>query len=165
MQLKDFQIRSLDALRDYFRLCVGKKNANTAFYEATLAHYGLGVPYVPAPELPDLPYVCLRLPTGGGKTFVAAHSVSVAAKELLHTDEPLVLWLVPSNAILQQTLKALRDRKHPYRQALETAGANVGVLDTSEALSVQPSQLQGVTVIVSTMQAFRVDVTGRPQSI
>jgi len=98
----------------------------------------------PAPELPDLPYVCLRLPTGGGKTFVAAHSISVAAKELLHTDEPLVLWLVPSNAILQQTLKALRDRKHPYRQALETAGGNVSVMDTSEALAVQPSQLQGL---------------------
>jgi len=158
MQLKDFQIRSLDALRDYFRLCVEKKNANTAFYEATLAFYGLGVPYIPAPELPDLPYVCLRLPTGGGKTFVAAHSVSVAAKELLHTDEPLVLWLVPSNAILQQTLKALRDRKHPYHQALEAAGVNVSVMDISEALAVQPSQLQGVTVIVSTMQAFRVDV-------
>jgi type III restriction enzyme len=159
MQLKDFQIRTLDALRDYFRLCVQKKNANTAFYEATLAHYGLGVPYIPAPELPDLPYVCLRLPTGGGKTFVAAHAVNVASKELLHTDEPLVLWLVPSNAILQQTLKALRERKHPYHQALETAGVNVSVMDISEALAVQPSQLQGVTVIVSTIQAFRVDET------
>jgi type III restriction enzyme len=144
MQLKDFQIRSLNALRDYFRLCVGKKNANTAFYEATLAHYGLGVPYLPAPELPDLPYVCLRLPTGGGKTFVAAHSVSVAAKELLHTDEPLVLWLVPSNAILQQTLQALRDRKHPYRQALEIAGTTINVLDISEALAVQPPNCKGL---------------------
>jgi type III restriction enzyme len=159
MQLKDFQNRSLNALRDYFRLCVEKKNSNTAFYEATLAHYGVGIPYIPAPELPDLPYVCLRLPTGGGKTYVAAHSINVAAKELLHTDEPLVLWLVPSNAILQQTLKALRDRKHPYRQALETAGGNVSVMDISKALAVQPSQLQGVTVIVSTMQAFRVEET------
>jgi type III restriction enzyme len=159
MQLKDFQIRSLDALRDYFRLCVEKKNANTAFYEATLAHYGMGIPYIPAPELPDLPYICLRLPTGGGKTFVAAHSIGVAAKELLHTDEPLVLWLVPSNAILQQTLKALRDRKHPYRQAIETAGTHVTVMDISEALAVQSSQLQGVSVIVSTMQAFRVEET------
>lgn len=159
MQLKDFQIRSLDALRAYFRACVEKKNANTAFYETTLNRYGLGVPYIPAPELPDLPYVCLRLPTGGGKTFVAAHAVSAAAQELLHTDEPLALWLVPSNAILQQTLKALRERKHPYRQALEAAGKHVTVMDIAEALAVQPSQLQGVAVIVSTMQAFRVEET------
>ncbi len=158
MQIKEFQIRTLDALRDYFRLCVSLKNANLAFYQATLEDFG-GLRYNPVTELPNLPYVCLRLPTGGGKTFVAAHAVSVAAKELLHTDEPLVLWLVPSNAILQQTLKALRDRKHPYRQAVETAGANVTVMDISEALAVQPSQLQGVAVIVSTMQAFRVEET------
>ena len=111
---------------------------------------------------PIHPYVCLRLPTGGGKTFVAAHSIGVAARELLHTDEPLVLWLVPSNAILQQTLKALQERKHPYRQALEAAGLNLTVMDISEALAIQPAQMQGVTVIVSTMQAFRVEeILGR----
>ena len=159
MQLKEFQNRTLDALRDYFRACVEKRNANLAFYETTLRRYGLGVPYNPAPELPDLPYVCLRLPTGGGKTLVAAHSVALAKTEYLHTDEPLVLWLTPSNTIREQTLKALRSRKHPYRKAVETAGANVTVLDISEALSVQPSQLNGVTVIVSTMQAFRVEET------
>ena len=159
MQLKNFQTRTLDALRDYFRTCVEKRNANTAFYETTLRRYGLGVPYNPAPELPDLPYVCLRLPTGGGKTLVAAHSIALAKTEYLHTDEPLVLWLTPSNTIREQTLKALRSRKHPYRKAVETAGANVTVLDISEALSVQPSQLNGVTVIVSTMQAFRVEET------
>src|SRR3989304_3884025 len=146
-------------LRDYFRACVEKRNANTAFYEPTLHRYGLGVPYNPAPELPDLPYVCLRLPTGGGKTLVAAHSVEIAARQYLQTDEPLVVWLVPSNAILTQTLNALRNRKHPYRQALETIGAGVTILDMSEALSLQPSQLNGVTVILSTMQAARVEDT------
>jgi len=159
MQLKEFQKRTLDALREYFRACVEKQNANTAFYETTLRRYGLGVPYNPAPELPQLPYVCLRLPTGGGKTLVAAHSIAVAKSEYLHTDEPLVLWLTPSNTIREQTLKALRQRKHPYRKAVETAGNNVTVLDIGEALSLQPSQLNGVTIIVATMQAFRVEET------
>ena len=159
MQLKEFQKRTLDALRDYFRACVEKRNANTAFYETTLRRYGLGVPYNPAPELPDLPYVCLRLPTGGGKTLVAAHSIALAKTGYLHTDEPLVLWLTPSNTIREQTLKALRNRKHPYRKAVEEAGTNVTVLDIEEAKSVQPSQLNGVTIIVSTMQAFRVEET------
>ncbi|NWG07843.1 MAG: DEAD/DEAH box helicase family protein [Chloroflexi bacterium] len=159
MQLKEYQKRTLDALRDYFRACVEKRDANLAFYETTLRRYGLGVPYNPAPEFHDLPYVCLRLPTGGGKTLVAAHSIAIAKTEYLHTDEPLVLWLVPSNTIREQTLKALRNRKHPYRKAVEAAGAHVTVLDISEALSVQPSQLNGVTIIVSTMQAFRVEET------
>jgi superfamily II DNA or RNA helicase len=106
-----------------------------------------------------LPYVCLRFPTGGGKTLVAAHSIALAKTEYLHTDEPLVLWLTPSNTIREQTLKALRSRKHPYRKAVEEAGANVTVMDIGEALSVQPSQRNGVTIIVSTMQAFRVEET------
>jgi type III restriction enzyme len=159
MQPKEYQKRTLNALRDYLRTCVEKRNANLAFYEITLQRYGLGIPYNPVPELPDLPYVCLRLPTGGGKTLVAAHSIAIAKFEYLHTDEPLVLWLTPSNTIREQTLKALRNRKHPYRQAVETAGANVTVLDIEEAKYVQPAQLNGVTIIVSTMQAFRVEET------
>lgn len=160
MQLKEFQIRTLEALRAYFRLCVEKKDANVAFYETTLHRYGLGIPYRPAPEFSgDMPYVCLRLPTGGGKTFLAAHSIAVAKNELLHTDEPLVLWLTPSNIIRDQTLKALRDRNHPYRKAVETAGTDVIVLDIGEARSIQPAQMHGVTIIVATMQAFRVEET------
>ncbi len=159
MQLKDFQLRTLNTLRDFFRACVQYKKPHLAYSEITIEKFGLSVPYIPAPELPDLPYICLRLPTGGGKTLVAAHSIEIAAREYLQTDEPLVVWLVPSNAILTQTLKALRNKKHPYRQALETIGGTVTVLDMSEALSVQPAQLNGVTVIVSTMQAVRVEDT------
>ncbi len=159
MQLKDFQNRTLTTLRDFFRACVQYKKPHLAFSEITIEKYGVSVPYIPAPELPDLPYVCLRLPTGGGKTLVAAHSVEIAAREYLQTDEPLIVWLVPSNAILTQTVNALKNRKHPYRQALETIGVTVTVLDMGEALSVQPSQLNGVTVIVSTMQAVRVEET------
>lgn len=159
MQLKDFQLRTLSALRDFFRACVQYQKPHLAFSDITIEKFGLSVPYIPAPELPDLPYVCLRLPTGGGKTLVAAHSVEIAAREYLQTDEPLIVWLVPSNAILTQTFNALRNKKHPYRQALETIGSSVTVLDMSEALSVQPSRLNGVTVIVSTMQAVRVEET------
>jgi len=159
MQLKDFQNRTLTTLRDFFRACVQYKKPHLAFSEITIEKFGLSVPYIPAPELPDLPYICLRLPTGGGKTLVAAHSVEIAAREYLQTDEPLIVWLVPSNAILTQTINALKNKKHPYRQALQTIGSEVTVLDMSEALSVQPSQLNGVTVIVSTMQAVRVEET------
>ena len=159
MQLKDFQKRTLSTLRDFFRACLRFGKPHLAFSDISVERYGLSVPYLPAPELPNVPYVCLRLPTGGGKTLVAAHSISIAKSEYLHTEEPLVLWLVPSNAIREQTLKALRNRKHPYRKAVEEAGGTVTVLDLEEAKSVQPSQLNGVTVIVSTMQAFRVEET------
>ena len=161
--LKDYQEWALDALRDYFQECSRTDDADTSFYSVTKKIFGQGIPFNQVQELPGLPYVCLRIPTGGGKTIVACHSIGVAAKELVHTERPVVLWLVPSNAILAQTINALRDRKHPYRQALETAIGAVNVLDVEAALYVKRAQLDSeATIIVTTMQAFRVeDTVGR----
>lgn len=159
MQLKEYQKRTLDTLQQFFRACLRFGKPHLAFSDVSVERFGLSVPYLPAPELPSVPYVCLRLPTGGGKTLVAAHSIAIAKAEYLHTDEPLVLWLVPSNTIRDQTLTALKNRKHPYRQAVEETGANVTVLSVEEARYVQPAQLNGVTIVVSTMQAFRVEET------
>jgi len=159
-QLKHYQQATLDALRGYFQACVQVGNPNLAFYQYTLERYGAGVPYHDAPGLPGPPYVCLRLPTGGGKTLVASHAVGVAARDLLHAERAVVLWLVPSNVIRDQTIQALRDRHHPYRQALDAALGAVTVLDVGEALYVQPPTLATTTsIVVSTMQAFRVEDT------
>jgi len=110
------------------------------------------------PESEAFPYVCLRVPTGGGKTIIAAHAVGVAARAFLHTERAMVLWLAPSKTIVEQTLKALRDRRHPYRAALDEAFKGcVTVLSTEEALSVKPGTLDAdTTVVVATMQTFRV---------
>lgn len=116
------------------------------------------------PDLPDLPYVCLRLPTGGGKTLLASYAVGLVTREFLAVEHAVCLWLVPSNAIREQTLAALRDRAHPYRQALEqVVSGPVRVVDLSEALYLQRAVLGGETVvIVATLAALRVqDVDGR----
>lgn len=160
LALKEYQQRSLDALRAYFVDCARTNDADTSFYAATKREFGAGLPFQPVRELPGLPYVCLRIPTGGGKTLVACHTVSIAARDLLHADHPVVLWLVPSNAIREQTLKALSDRSHPYRQALEATCGGIEVLDIVGALHVTRATLDAqTTVIVATMQAFRVEDT------
>jgi type III restriction enzyme len=164
--LREYQQHTLNALRQYFQTCVqlnsaGTANAaNVAYYQCTLDNFGVGMPYNPVPELSGLPYVCLRIPTGGGKTFVACHAVASATQDLLQADQSVVLWLVPSNAIREQTLNALKDRRHPYRLALEDNLGAVTVLDISEALSVTRATLDTSTaIIVSTIQAFRVEDT------
>lgn len=166
LRLKEYQQQALDVLRRYFQTCVQLDNAgmpnaaNVAFYQSTLDTFGVGVAYQPIKELEGLPYVCLRIPTGGGKTFVACHAVGVATKDLLQADRSLVLWLVPSNAIREQTLKALKDRQHPYRRAIESTLGSVTILDSSEALYVtRPTLDTSTTIIVSTIQAFRVEDT------
>ena len=61
-----------------------------------------------------IPHICFKVPTGGGKTLLAA-----AALGRLRQQSGLILWIMPTRAIYQQTEKALKDREHPYRQMLE----------------------------------------------
>ena len=65
-----------------------------------------------------IPHVCFKVPTGGGKTLLAA-----AALERLNRQTGFILWMVPSKAIYQQTKESLWNREHPYRQMLERASA------------------------------------------
>ena len=161
LQLKNYQEKALETLRQYLRACADLQDASMAFYKVTEELWDQGLPYrsIKEPlELADIPYVCLRLPTGGGKTLLGCHAVSVANKEYLKKEKSLVLWLVPSNAIKDQTLDALRDRDHAYRQALDNTLGHVTVMDLSEALYLQQGTLIGSTVIiVGTLQAFRVE--------
>ncbi len=154
LPLKEYQERTLETLTEYYQRCLQYENANTAFYDLTQR------PYAFVDGLPGMPYVCLRLPTGGGKTFVACHAVSITSSELLKTESPIVLWLVPSNAIRDQTLNALKNPNHPYRDAFRSARHNVEILTIGDALYLSPHILNTkTTIIVSTMQAFRVEDT------
>ena len=65
-----------------------------------------------------IPHICFKVPTGGGKTLLAA-----AALERLPWQRGLVLWIVPSKAIYAQTKAALYDKQHPYRKMLNRASA------------------------------------------
>lgn len=65
-----------------------------------------------------IPHICFKVPTGGGKTLLAA-----AALQRLRRQTGLTLWVMPTRAIYEQTKAALRSRVHPYRQMLEIASA------------------------------------------
>jgi type III restriction enzyme len=161
LPLKGYQEKVLDSLRMYLKACDRLQDADAAFYQTTRILWEQGIPYrsVKEPsELADIPYVCLRLPTGGGKTLLACHAVSVTNNEYLKKQNSLVLWLVPSNAIREQTLNALKDRGHAYRQALDHTLGAVTIKDVSEALYLRAGEISGSTVIiVATLQAFRVE--------
>ena len=164
--LKDYQHRVLDSLRDFFRQCSQDGSPQSAFYHVQLKNGRDPLPYLPvhaAGFAPGMPYACLRVPTGGGKTLLACYAAGIAMDELLHAERAVVLWLVPSNTILDQTADALRDPRHPYRRALELACGAVEVVTVEEALRLSRAAVEGGTVvIVATIQSFRVeDTTGR----
>jgi type III restriction enzyme len=153
--LKGYQRRGLDVLEAYLGDVADSRNPKGPFENRT------GNTYFTVPDLPDIPYVCLRVPTGGGKTLMASHTVGIAARTYLGREQALCLWLVPSNTIRSQTLKALRTHGHPYREALEEYfDGRLRIMDMEEALYVQRSVLDGETVvIVSTLAAHRVGDT------
>ncbi|MGD9983607.1 MAG: DEAD/DEAH box helicase [Porticoccaceae bacterium] len=155
---KVYQQQVLDSVEAYFKACHELPSPSIAFTATTERLWGRGNPYHPLAGFPaDMPYFCLRVPTGGGKTWLAARSVQLANTHLLRCEHSVILWLVPSKPIREQTLRALRDRLHPYHRALREAGP-VTVLDLDEAKSITRATLDtSTTVIVATRQAFQVE--------
>lgn len=126
MKLKQYQSETLDILRRFFEesRIAGPKNAYETITREPEQAKRLGRyagAYKPLEGLPDTPYVCLRLPTGGGKTILGAHAVPIVRDAWIEKDCPLVLWLLPSNTIRLQTVEALKNARHAYRRVLDEA--------------------------------------------
>lgn len=171
LQLKRYQDEALTALADFFDRARGARDEaalDAAFRGALLAQE------VPAETIPPYaaqgfvtaegitPYVCLRIPTGGGKTLLGTHALAAAARHYTGQERPLALWLVPSNIIRQQTLAALKQPGHAYREALEAHFGvdGVRVLDIAECEQLRPQDFgQKAVVVVGTLQTLRVDDT------
>ncbi len=96
------------------------RSANEAYVDRTIGERNDGEP---------LPHVCLKVPTGGGKTLMTADAVE-RYMQTTSNQTGLLLWIVPSKAIYEQTKASLWNREHPYRQMLERAcGGRVKVLE------------------------------------
>ncbi len=166
MELKEFQKDTLKALANFLK--DAPVEGPKAAYETQLqdperkrrlGRFATG--YRALQELPDTPYVCLRLPTGGGKTLLSAYSVGVARENWIERDYPLVLWLTPTNTIRLQTAEALKNPRHPYRQALDDKfEGRVRVFDIADFTTIRPQDLRYNTcVVIGTIQTLRVDKT------
>jgi len=161
LSLKRYQKRALDSLEAF--LGDARLDGPARAFERHVDK-GLAVDYRPMPGQPDVPYVCLRIPTGGGKTVMGAHIIKAAAGTVLERTHPLVLWMVPTTQIKTQTLDAFNDPRHPYRQALDEAfGGQVAIFDLADFARIRPADLgTRVCVVIGTVAALRVnDKEGR----
>ena len=169
MELKKYQTETLSTLRRFLEEAriAGPKGAYEAVTKepeiaARLGRYAGD--YEPLNNLANVPYVCLRLPTGGGKTLLGAHSISIARDAWVEKDYPMVLWLVPSKTIRLQTVDALKNPNHSYRQALDEAfGGRVRVFDIADFTHIRPQDIRDhCCIVVGTIQTLRVkDTEGR----
>ena len=152
--LKRYQVQALDALDVYLREA-RLAGARSAFESQT------GYGYNPEP-FGETPCVCLRIPTGGGKTLLAAHALGRMAREYPSlAPQPLALWLVPSETIRAQTLNALASPGHPFREALaQGCGESVRVCSLEDVATLSPQDFDAcAVVVVATIQSFRIEDT------
>jgi type III restriction enzyme len=85
-----------------------------------------------------LPNFCLKIPTGGGKTYLATLSIDLIQKQYLNQQTGFILWIVPTNQIYRQTLTTLRNREHPYRQMLDlSSGGRTVILEKTDRFTPQ----------------------------
>ncbi len=103
-----------------------------------------------------VPNTVLKVPTGGGKTLLAAHAVSRIFGRYLGGNTGFVLWIVPNEAIYSQTLKQLSDRQHPYRQVLDRAAAGrVKILEKGDRLDARDVEANLCVMLLMLQSANR----------
>ena len=103
-----------------------------------------------------VPNICLKVPTGGGKTLLGTVAVERINAEYFKKQTGFVLWIVPSDAIYSQTWKAFANREHPYRQMLERAsGGRVRLLEKGDRFTKQDVDEQ-LCVMLMMLQAGAV---------
>ena len=122
MELKSYQQRVITDLTDYLSYLEEYKDTRVAF-KTYWDDRGAVKMEGYKNNVPGVPHVCVKVPTAGGKTFLAANALKpifdVVAPE--PSGRPrVVIWLVPSLTILDQTERNFSDPTHPYRQRLNT---------------------------------------------
>ena len=130
MQLKRYQERVIREVKLFLDVlaaeqAAGSQYSSLAAWDKSKKLFPLRGDYHPRKNglEKDLSTFCIKVPTGGGKTLLATQILGLIYQTVLKTrnGSGLVLWVVPSDQIYKDTLKAFRDRRHFYRESLEFA--------------------------------------------
>ncbi|QNK40725.1 DEAD/DEAH box helicase [Caproicibacter fermentans] len=122
MELKQYQKDVLADLNRFLALLTKRQNIFKAYSDLWMEKdvpVGLNGMPIYKNRISDVPDVCLKVPTGGGKTFLACCAIKPIFESMPQGHSQAVVWLVPSDSILEQTYQALSSPSHPYRQRID----------------------------------------------
>ncbi len=141
MELKEYQQNTLKRVKAYLEALKNWRVKNEKVVAAIGKEAALDVPLKAWEEIggknyrsrkngigESLPNFCLKIPTGGGKTLLAAHTVDLVNRSYRQKQTGLVLWVMPTTQIYRQTIDHLRNRDHSYRQVLDIASGGRTVI-------------------------------------
>jgi type III restriction enzyme len=164
MQLKEYQTKVVEqvtkyldvldgALSDYQKVADISPEAARSVDYTKMAWDKLGKPTQYKTMTNGLgrytPSICLKVPTGGGKTILATHCIDEIQHRYVKQKTGVVLWIVPSTQIYNQTYKALNDRSHPYRQVLDrSSGGRTVILTKKDRLTKQDTEEKLVIILL-----------------
>ena len=142
MELKPYQQLVINDLTSFLEQVQETKDVKEAFYNFWTKHpktplfpfAGTAIePY--KNNIPRVPHICIKVPTAGGKTFIACNALKTIFDAFPYDRPKAVVWLVPSITILDQTIKNLKDPSHPYRQKINSHfGNKVEIFDKATLL-------------------------------
>ena len=151
MELKEYQQTALKQVKAYLEALHRWREKNEKVIEAAGKDAALDVPQKAWEEVggkfyqsrknglgESLPNFCLKIPTGGGKTLLAAHAIDLVNRNYRRKQTGLVLWVMPTTQIYRQTIDHLRNRDHPYRQVLDIAsGGRTVIYEKSDRFTLE----------------------------
>ncbi len=165
MELKNYQKSVINDLNRFLELLNEKQKIKDA-YNALWEEKGISIASGAMPPynntLQGVPHVCLKVPTGGGKTYLAASAIKPIFDSMPHIHPKAVVWLVPSDAIMQQTIRNLSNTSHPYRQKIDVDFAGKVEVYTKEQLlngqNFNPISVdENLSIFVLTYDSFRTN--------
>jgi type III restriction enzyme len=170
MQPKDYQLKCIEQVRRYLEALSAKKIAYDKiraidptmagdFAQAIWTDVTGRMNYAPKKNGlgEPLPNFCLKVPTGGGKTFLACHTIDQINQHYLKRKSGFVLWIVPTTQIYRQTLLSLKDRAHSYRQVLDlSSGGRTQILEKGDHFTPQDVQEKLCVMLLMLPSANRV---------
>ncbi len=166
MELKPYQQSVINDLGEFIGWLEKTEQINSAYEKfwnsKGVSFYDIeGNSYIKPYDnsIKGVPRVTVKVPTAGGKTFIACNALKTIFDSFPLDKPRVVVWLVPSDTILQQTVKNLSDISHPYRQKIDSHFGSAVKVYEKEALlqgaSFGPTEVkEQLSILVLSVSSF-----------
>ena len=165
MELKDYQKEVLDELNAYFEY-LEKYGDLRKSYQQFWEDRGISLsstdnkiirPY--DNSVKNVPNVTIKVPTAGGKTFIACNALKTIFDNMPEELTKVVTWFVPSDTILKQTYQNLSNPNHPYRIKIDSLfNSRVNVINKEMGLMGKGLSMndlrENLTILVLSVDSF-----------
>lgn len=168
MELKSYQqdvINDLDKFLDYLNKYVNPAKAFNTYWKDRIGEYNPLTQSGMKPyknNIPGAVHVAVKVPTAGGKTFIAINALHSINKYFNQGNPKAVVWLVPWSNLLQQTYNTFSNPSHPYREKLNALfGNKVEVYQKEQLLqgaNFNPtSATEQLNIFILNFSSLRID--------